>query len=115
MKRAAFLLFLLLGVASAYAAPYSASGAVYTLRSRDSSFGADADWFSIVGATSLGTCPAAAQADGGYVVFMLRDDTKGQRMFSLVLAAKSAGTSITVKLDDTVKDTAGHCYALVVF
>ncbi len=117
MKRMGFFLSaLLLNVSQTYAAPFGATGTVYTLRSRDAvTLGANADWFSIVGVTSMGSCPAAAPADGGYVVVMLRDDTKGQRMFSIVLAAKSAGIPITVKVDDTVKDNAGHCYALVVY
>jgi hypothetical protein len=114
MKRmAVFLAALLLNISPTYAAPYTGSGMVYTLRTHDSvSFGANADWFSLVGVTSLGTCPTF---DGGYVVLMLRDDARGQRMFSLVLAAKSAGMPLTVRVDDTLKTTAGFCYALAVF
>jgi len=82
MKRAVlFLSALLLNVPPSNAAPFTASGTIYTLQTHDSvSSGADADWFSLVGVTSVGTCPTG---DGGYVVFMLRDDANGQRMFSL--------------------------------
>jgi hypothetical protein len=114
MKRLILLLAaLLLNVSPTYAAPFTGSGMVYTLRTHDSvTFGANADWFSLVGVTSLGTCPTAF---GGPVVLMLRDDTRGQRMFSLVLAAKSAGIPLTVRVDDTVKTAAGFCYAQAVF
>src|SRR5258708_9212145 len=100
MKRVVFLLTtLLLSVSETYAAPFSASATVYTLRSRDSVFfGTDADWFSLVGVTSLGTCPIG---DGGYVVIMFRDDSRGQRMFSLVLPAKSAVIPPTIPADQT--------------
>ena len=114
MKRVILLLTtLLLNVSPTYAAPFTGSGMVSTLRTHDSvTFGANADWFSLVGVTSLGTCPTVA---GGYVVLMLRDDARGQRMFSLVLAAKSAGIPLTVRVDDTLKTTAGYCYAVAVF
>ena len=104
---------LLLNLSPTYAALFTANGSVYTLRTHDSiTFGPDADWFSFVGVTSLGTCPTG---DGGNVVFMLRDDARGQRMFSVVLAAKSAGIPLTVRVDDTLKTTAGFCYAIAVF
>ena len=114
MKRAVlFLSALLLNVPPSNAAPFTASGTIYTLQTHDSvSSGADADWFSLVGVTSVGTCPTG---DGGYVVFMLRDDANGQRMFSLALAAKSAGNTLTVRVDDTLKTTTGQCYAQAVF
>ncbi len=113
MKRVILLLItLLLNVSPTYAAPFTGSGMVSTLRTHDSAtFGANADWFSLVGVTSLGSCPIG---DGGYVVLMLRDDARGQRMFSVVLAAKSAGIPLTVRVDDTVKVAGGYCYALAV-
>jgi hypothetical protein len=114
MKRVAFFMgALLLYVSPSYAAPFNPSGTVYTLQTHDSvSSGPDADWFSLAGVTSVGTCPTG---DGGNVVFALRDDQNGQRMFSLVLAAKSAGTILTVRVDDTFKTSAGYCYARAVF
>jgi hypothetical protein len=114
MKRVGFFLTaLLLNVSPSHATQFTTSGTVYTLQTHETvSSGADADWFSLVGVTSLGTCPTG---DGGYVVFMLRDDANGQRMFSLVLAAKSAGTTLTVRVDDAVKTATGQCYARAVF
>ena len=113
MKRSAlWWIALLLSVCPAYAAIYTGSGTVYTLQVHDSSLGTDMDWFSLVGVTSLGTCRTA---DAGYVALALRDDAKGQRMFTLVLAAKSAGATLTVRVDDTVVSSSGYCYARVVY
>ncbi|SRR6266436_5285093 len=114
MKQVAFFLSaLLLSVSASYATVFTTSGTVYTLQTHDSATsGANADWFSLVGVTSLGTCPTG---DGGNVVFALRDDQNGQRMFSLVLAAKSAGTTLTVRVDDALKTSTGYCYARAVF
>lgn len=109
MKRLAFCLSMLFGLVSpSDAAPYNGTGTVYLLRSHDSLYGASVDWFSVVGVSSLGACKTA---DGGYVVLKLRDDAKGQRMFTLVLAAKTSGTPITVWVDDTYTDSGGYCYA----
>jgi hypothetical protein len=112
MRHAAFCIAVLaLSVLPADATDYSASGTVYILRSHASVVGADKDWFSLVNVSSLGICRTA---DAGYIVLRLRDDAKGQRMFSLVLAAKAAGTPVTVVVDDTIFDGSGYCYALSV-
>src|SRR5689334_2172280 len=111
MKRLAFCLSALFGLLSpSYATVHFGTGTIYILRSHDSAdYGPNADWFSLVGVTSLGTCKAA---DGGFVVLRIRDDTKGQRMFTLALAAKTSGTSVTVAVDDAYTDPAGYCYVL---
>jgi hypothetical protein len=112
MKRLALCLSMLLALLSpSYAAVHIGTGTVYLLRSHISFFGPDEDWFSLAGVSSLGTCKTA---DGGYVVLRLRDDAKGQRMFTLVLAAKTAGTPLTVWVDDNDTDSAGYCWALSV-
>jgi hypothetical protein len=116
MKRLALCLGMLFSLAFSlvslgYAAPHSGTGAVYILRSYDSALGPNIDWFSLVGVSSLGTCNTA---DGGYVVLRIRDDAKGQRMFTLILAAKASNTPLTVWVDDTVTDSSGHCYVLAV-
>jgi hypothetical protein len=109
MGRAAFcIVAFALSFLPAQAVVYSGSGTVYLLRSHASVVGTDKDWFSLVNVTSLGVCKTA---DAGYVVLRLRDDVKGQRMFSLVLAAKAAGTTVTVVVDDAVVDAGGYCYA----
>ena len=107
-----FLTAVLLNVSPAYAAPFTASGTVYILRSHATALGVDMDWFSLVGVTSLGVCKTA---DAGYVVLRLRDDAKGQRMYSIVLAAKNAGTPVHIVVDDTVTDSGSYCYVRSVF
>jgi len=94
-----------------YATVYSATGTIYLLRSHDPAYGPDVDWFSLVGVSSLGACKAA---DGGNVLLRIRDDTKGQRMFTVLLAAKTSGSTVLVWVDDTFKDSGGYCYALFV-
>jgi hypothetical protein len=108
MKRLLLCLSTLIGfVSPTYAAPYVGTGTVYLLRSHDLRLGADVDWFSLVGVSSLGVCKTD---EGGYVVLKIRDDQRGQRMFTLVLAAKTSGTPLSVQVDDTVTDSGGYCY-----
>lgn len=49
-------------------------------------------------------------ASDGFVVFRIKDDARGQRHFAMLLAAKSAGVSVTVSVDDTVRDAGGYCF-----
>ncbi len=98
-----WLLLLLLGT-EANAATYTISGQVALLRSHDAALGLD--WFSLAGASSAGACGTY----GGAVVMRLRDDARGQRQFSMLLAAKMSGTAVQVTLDDSVVDGYGHCY-----
>jgi hypothetical protein len=95
------LLFL---TSTGYAAVHSATGAVITLASRDSSHGAD--WLSLAGVDSFGTCKTT---DAGHVVFLVPDDKEGRRMFALALASKTSGTPLTIWVDDTVTDPSGFC------
>jgi hypothetical protein len=98
---------LFVAVMPSYAAVLSATGTVFLLRTHDSVYGADTDWFSLVGVTSMGTCKTG---DAGYVVLKIWDDQKGQRMFTIALAAKTSGAALTVWVDDTDKDSSGNCY-----
>jgi len=108
MKRLAlYLSALLFFAAPSHAAVYSGTGTVYMLQMFDAIYGADTDWFSLVGVTSMGACKTTGP---GYVVFRIRDNPKGQRMFTVVLAAKTSGTPLTVFADDRVTDSSGYCY-----
>jgi hypothetical protein len=40
----------------------------------------------------------------------MKDDGNGQRQFAELLAAKTAGTTVNVRVDDTVKNGNGYCY-----
>ena len=112
MKRSILCLSMVFALASqCYAAGFVGTGTVYRLRTHDRDYGADADWVSLVGVTSLGNCKTA---DAGYVLMRIRDDVKGQRMFTLALTSKVSGTPLTVFVDDTVVDSLGYCYALFI-
>jgi hypothetical protein len=92
----------------AHANAYVASGTVVNIYTNDLNwFGANTDWFDVSGVTSLGTCGTSQ----GYVVFRIRDDVRGQRMFAGLTAAKLAGNSITVSVDEQDKDSTGFCFA----
>jgi len=92
---------------SAVGATYGGSGTVNYFVISDSSFGTNFDYFALTGVTALGNCPKA----NGLVLLKLKDDAKGQRQFSYVLAAKMTESTITVQVDDTVLDPSGYCYA----
>lgn len=95
-----------LATGTAHAAPYMVTAQIHFLRSHDQRFGVDMDWFALAGVTSLATCPAHS----GYVVFRIKDTGRGQRHFSMLLAAKTAGQAITVSVDDSFKDPNGYCW-----
>ena len=73
-------------------------------------FGADIDWFSLEDVTSAGTCGTHS----GRLVFRIKDDAKGQRMFALLLSAKASGTPVRVAINDAYKDVSGYCFAVFV-
>lgn len=90
----------------AHAAPYEPTSTVLFIRSHDTSFGANVDWFAMQGVTSAGNCAK----DNGLVVFRFKDDLRGQRHFAMLLAARQTGTPVTVSVDDTNHDGNGYCY-----
>jgi len=106
MKRLACLSALLCVLATADAASYSATGAIGTLHSEDSSRGAESNWFSIVGVDSLGTCKTSSE---GHVVFLLPDYKDGRRMFDLALASRTSGSPLKIWVDDIVTGASGFC------
>ncbi len=86
---------------SARATEQTAVNTVHFIRTHDSGL----DWFSLSGFfSSTTTCPTYS----GYVVLKVRDDEKGRRMMALVTAAYLAGKSITVDIDDGLKDSDGY-------
>jgi hypothetical protein len=95
----------LISVESAVAGDYTATGTIYALVIQDSSWGANADYVLVNGATSLGTCGK----QNGFVVLQLTDDAKGQRQFAFLLAAKTAETPVTVGVTDTFLSSQGLC------
>jgi hypothetical protein len=103
---AAFGMSVLVWSSQALATFYTGSGPVAAIVTNDSTWGADADYFVLSGVTSLGTCPA----QGGMVLFLLKDDAKGQRQFALILAARASGAQVTADVDDAYKSPGGICY-----
>jgi hypothetical protein len=94
-----------------YATGYNATGTVTQLVSYDLNwFGANTDYFSLSGVTSMGTCGQS----GGYIAFRLHDDVRGQRMFAGLTAAQLEGKAVTAYVDDQYKDSLGLCYAIAV-
>lgn len=82
------------------------TGKVSTLRSHESSLGPNNDWFALKGLDSAGACPS----DDGGVVIRLKDDEKGKRQFSMVMAAYMADKTVRVHIDDNLKDQHGYCF-----
>jgi hypothetical protein len=102
-------IFSILACEPSYATGYNATGTVIKLVSYDLNwFGANTDFFNLSGVTSLGTCGLS----GGYVVFRLHDDVRGQRMFAGLSAAMLSGNTVIAYVDDQYKDSLGFCYAI---
>ena len=96
---------------TSHAAAYLATGTIVRLSTYDLTwFGANTDFFSLSGATSMGTCGLS----DGYVAFRLHDDVRGQRMFAGLTAAQIAGNTVTAYVDDQYKDSTGFCYAITI-
>src|SRR3954465_8518545 len=94
-----------LSIGAAQATTYGGTGTVALVRSHDSAV--SEDWFQITGVTSLGTCPTY----NGLVLFVIKDDDRGWRHFTLAVSAKRAGTTISAWVDDTkVTPSGGGCY-----
>jgi hypothetical protein len=102
-----------LAVASAWplgaqAYPYIVTGTINYVRIADSSIGVNQDSITLVGISSLGGCLSWQ----GSIIFRIKDDAKGQRQIATALAAKAAGSTVVVQVDDTIVDSSGSCYAL---
>lgn len=71
------------------------------------------DGFDVSGVTSFGTCPT----DGnGFVAVTIprpgtaaSNDPEGNRLWALALAAEQANKSVSLLLDDGIKDANGNC------
>jgi hypothetical protein len=93
---------------SAFATIYYVSGTIEFLVSIDSSFGPNDDWVSLSGVAPQGTCATAGI--GSNMGIAIKDDGNGQRQFAELLAAKTNGTLVNIRVDDTVKNGNGYCY-----
>lgn len=74
------------------------------------------DGFDVNGVTSFGTCPT--DSNGFVSVTIVRpgtassNDPEGNRLWALALAAEQANKSVTLLLDDSVKDANGSCLVI---
>lgn len=106
MKLAAMLIAaVLLAPHAALAASFQGTGTVTTIRTHDNtSFPTTSDWFSIASFANAGTCGKLS----GLVVIKIPDGARGDRMLSLLVAAKLANKNVLVSVDDTIK-VGGYC------
>lgn len=91
------------------ATDFVAAGKVQNVRSVSlASAGADKDWISIAGFNSAGSCALS----GGMLLMRLRDDIRGGRQIAIAMAAKLAGVTVQVGVNDLDgnKDSLGYCY-----
>lgn len=88
---------------------YYVTGTVSFVMAQDSDFGADSDWFTLNGVSPQGGCGGGGV--GSAMGIAIKDDQNGSRQYALVLAAWTAGTTISVRVDDTYKNANGVCYA----
>ncbi len=64
------------------------------------------DGVFIEGFTSAGTCFSNERG----VLIRLKDDKRGDRQLSILMAAKFAGKNVEVRVNDDNKDQWGGCY-----
>jgi hypothetical protein len=64
------------------------------------------DAFTLNGFTSAGTC----LVENGYVVVRVRDDERGKKQISLLMAAKLANKEVTIRVREDRVDAYGSCY-----
>jgi hypothetical protein len=111
MKKSALLVLasVLTISSAAFANSYTGTGTVATIHLHDSvnwPVGATPqNWAALAGFTSAGNC----RTSGGLVVIKIRDDDRGKQHTSTLTAAKLAGRSVTVDLDDTQITSDGWC------
>lgn len=90
------------------AAGYNGSGRVSVLNTADlATFGANTNWFELTGVAAFGNCRAWGQG----TLFRLKDDSRGQQMYALLLSAYTSQAIVTIYADDTYMDNEGYCYA----
>jgi hypothetical protein len=112
MRNHALLSFVLTVLASVTAegAEYSVAGLVKDIGSNDrDTYGANSNGFSLSGVTSAGTCAT----NDGLVWFVLKDNYGGSQQLAILLSAKLSGMPVTVRVNDTIKNSFGACYLQV--
>ena len=70
--------------------------------------GADRDYILVDGFQSAGSCPVTS----GLVIAKFPSGEAGNRSYALAMAAKMAGKSIHLVVNDTSKNFEGMCYVV---
>jgi hypothetical protein len=107
---------MLIAANDASATRLQVSGIPVNIMANNGSTSAWRDQFTVTGA-SVGTCPGSST--GVYATMLSpgttgADDPQASRIWNLVLAASLANKSVTVLLDDGIKDANGRCIAIFV-
>jgi hypothetical protein len=83
---AALTVLVCLSPHAAEAAQYNATALINQISTSVSDQGTNQDWFTLVNTSGLGSC----KTNGGLVLFRIKDDTKGQRQYAMLLSLKLA-------------------------
>lgn len=90
---------------------YSLTEKVHILSTSDAQIMDDAGGISTLrlanNTLSAGSC---FKGSSNYLVMYIRDNSMGERMYTMLLAAQMAGLTVQVTVDDQHKTTSGHCY-----
>ena len=103
---ALLLLFFCSFAAPLQAATFNATGKVYRLAALSGDLAYD-DLLLIDGFASAGNCNVGSE---GLVYLRLKDNSKGERQFSMALAARLADKQVDINVSDTNVDSSGNCY-----
>lgn len=101
MKKIILILGVTLNFCSlANAAYYSATGKVVKLRSHELDL--SINWFTVEGFTSAGNC---SHKENGLIKIQLFDNERGDKQFSMLLAAKMSGKEVHVNVKESSSST----------
>ena len=101
-----FFFFVLVLSGPVRAATFTATGDVYRISALAEELTYD-DLLLIDGFSSAGVCNVATE---GMVILRIRDNPKGERQFSMAVAARLAGKQVQVQVTDSSADSRGDCY-----
>lgn len=106
MKKIILVLLFFVMPEYTFAANYGHTGTISRIVSVPA--GADRDYILVDGFQSAGSCPVTS----GLVIAKFPSGEAGNRSYALAMAAKMAGKSIYLVVDDTSKNFEGMCYVV---
>jgi hypothetical protein len=90
-----------------WATEFTATGNVVAARAYDSTLGVDTGYVTITGFSSAGSCPVNIN---NRVMMRVRGDSAGNRLFAVALTGQALGRTVTLRIDDAIKDPGGTCF-----